>query len=197
MKRYILTGTPGAGKTAVLRQLEREGFAVVEEAATDVIALEQAKGIAQPWTIPSFIEQIVDLQRRRLERHATAEGIQFHDRSAVCTAALADWLGYPRPATLVSELERFERESVFQRRVFFIRSLGFIKPTEARRISYENAQRFEQVHEKVYRERGFEIVPIDPASVLDRVAAIRRAVWSGVDPLPISGSGSRVEGVRK
>ena len=42
MKRYILTGAPGSGKTAILRQLEREGFGVVDEAATDVIALEQA-----------------------------------------------------------------------------------------------------------------------------------------------------------
>ncbi|HEY6490385.1 MAG: AAA family ATPase [Terracidiphilus sp.] len=37
MKRFILTGMPGSGKTALLRQLELEGFGVVEEAATDVI----------------------------------------------------------------------------------------------------------------------------------------------------------------
>ena len=197
MKRYILTGAPGAGKTAVLRQLELEGFAVIEEAATDVIALEQAKGCAQPWTVPSFIEQVVDLQKRRLERCARADGIQFHDRSAVCTAALADFLGYPRPVALISELERLEQQSVFQRRVFFMRSLGFIKPTEARKISYEDAQRFEQMHENAYRERGFEIVPIYAASVLERAAAIRRAVWFSADSLPISGSASRVEGGRK
>jgi predicted ATPase len=49
MKRYIVTGAPGAGKTAIIRQLELEGFSVVEEAATDVIALWQAEGIAEPW----------------------------------------------------------------------------------------------------------------------------------------------------
>ncbi len=54
--------------------------------------------------------------------------------------------------------------------------MGFIKPTEARRISFEEAQRFEQVHETTYREHGFEIVPIGPGSVLDRAAAIRRAL---------------------
>lgn len=42
MPRYILTGTSGAGKTAILRQLELNGHVVVEEAATDVIALENA-----------------------------------------------------------------------------------------------------------------------------------------------------------
>ena len=43
MKKFILTGAPGAGKTAVVRQLELDGFSVVEEAATDIIALEQAR----------------------------------------------------------------------------------------------------------------------------------------------------------
>jgi predicted ATPase len=33
MNRFILTGTPGAGKTAIIRRLELDGFSVVEEAA--------------------------------------------------------------------------------------------------------------------------------------------------------------------
>ncbi|HYK35716.1 AAA family ATPase [Alloacidobacterium sp.] len=37
MRRFIITGAPGAGKTAIIRQLELDGFGVVEEAATDVI----------------------------------------------------------------------------------------------------------------------------------------------------------------
>jgi predicted ATPase len=125
MKRYILTGAPGAGKTAVLRQLERDGFGVVEEAATDVIALQQAKGVAEPWTDPLFIDHVIALQTSRQQRHAAGpDEVQFHDRSAVCTAALAEYLGYPPSDGLVRELERIEREGLFQRRVFFMRSLG-------------------------------------------------------------------------
>ena len=177
MRRFILTGAPGAGKTVLLRQLERDGFGVVEEAATDVIALEQASGFAEPWTQSSFIDLVVDLQKRRQQRTMDApDDIQFHDRSAVCTAALAIFLGYPFSEALSHELRRIERGAIFQRRVFFIRTMGFIKPTEARRISFEEARRFEQVHEKTYRERGFEIVPIGPGSVLDRSTAIRRAL---------------------
>jgi len=177
MRRFILTGAPGAGKTAILRRLEQEGFGVVEEAATDVIALEQASGVAEPWRTAAFIDRIVDLQRLRQTRAAdAADVVQFHDRSVVCTAALATWLGYPFSAALLSELQRIERQAVFQKQVFFIRSLGFIKATEARRISLENALRFEELHEKTYREHGFEIVPVAPGSVLDRVNAIRRAL---------------------
>ena len=177
MKRFILTGAPGAGKTALLRQLEREGFGVVEEAATDVMAIELALGVAEPWSHPGFIDRIVELQRRRQQRAASVpDAIQFHDRSAVCTAALADWLGHPRSALLSEELARLEREAVYQNRVFFVRLLGFMTATEARRISLEDACRFEVIHEKTYREQGFELVPIEPGSVLDRVSAIRRVL---------------------
>src|SRR5579863_4878527 len=107
MRRFILTGAPGSGKTAILRQLELQGFGVVEEAATDVIALEQARGVAEPWRDAAFIDAIVELQKQRLMRAAGIdEEIQFHDRSAVCTLALARYLGFPPTAQLAGELRR-------------------------------------------------------------------------------------------
>src|ERR1051326_3367258 len=96
MKRFVITGAPGAGKTAIIRQLDLDGFGVVEEAATDVIAAAQARGIAEPWTDASFIDQVAELQTQRQVHTASArDEIQFHDRSVVCTAALAVYLGYP------------------------------------------------------------------------------------------------------
>lgn len=94
----------------------------------------------------------------------------------MCTAALAAYLGYPVSPALAEELERVERDAVFERRIFMIRSLGFVTPTAARRITQEEAMRFETVHEQTYRARGFEIVPVVAGSVLDRVAAIRKAL---------------------
>jgi predicted ATPase len=177
MKRFILTGAPGAGKTAILRQLELDGFGVVEEAATDVIALWQAQGIAEPWTDRSFIDAVAGLQRQRQVRSASeAVEIQFHDRSVICTAALATYLGYPPSEMLLRELERVQAEKIYRKQVFFIRNLGFIKPTEARRISFEESLRFEQIHEETYRSRGFEIVSIEPGSLVERVEAIKLAL---------------------
>jgi predicted ATPase len=178
MKRFILTGAPGAGKTAILRRLELDGFSVVEEAATDVIALAQAGGVAEPWTHPSFIDSVVDLQRRRqLRAWCEPDGVQFHDRSAICTAALAVYLGYPVSETLSRELERVRTEEIFQRRVFFIRNLGCITPTEARRISFEETLRFERIHEETYRNFGFEIISVKAGSLLERVAAIKAGLY--------------------
>jgi predicted ATPase len=174
MKRFILTGTPGSGKTAILRQLELDGFSVVEEAATDVIALWQARGIDEAWKDIAFIDAIADLQRQRQLRAEHAAGVmQFHDRSAICTAALAHYLGFPVTELLGRELARIRTQDIFQRRVFFVRNLGFVAPTEARRINYEEALRFERIHEDTYREFGYEIVSIEPASLDDRVSCIK------------------------
>ena len=174
MRRFIITGAPGAGKTAIIRQLELDGFSVVEEAATDVIAAAQARGIAEPWTDPSFIDLIANLQKQRqLRASCQPDEIQFHDRSVVCTAALAAYLGHPVSTILAEELERIKSEAVFQNRVFFIRNLGFIQATAARRISFEDALRFERIHEETYRRHGFELVSIEAGDVFGRVNAIK------------------------
>jgi predicted ATPase len=65
VKRYVLTGAPGAGKTSLLRSLRERGWAVVEEAATEVIAREQAAGFDEPWQSSDFVNKIVTLQRER------------------------------------------------------------------------------------------------------------------------------------
>jgi predicted ATPase len=177
MRRFIITGAPGAGKTAIIRQLELDGFGVVEEAATDVIAAAQARGEAEPWTAASFIDAVAHLQRERQIRASyQPDHIQFHDRSVMCTAALAVYLEYPFSRFLTDELERIRNEAIYENRVFFIRNLGFIKPTEARRISFEETLRFERIHEESYRRFGFELVSVEPGSLLDRVSMIKAAI---------------------
>jgi predicted ATPase len=175
MRRFIITGAPGAGKTAILRQLELDGFSVVEEAATDVIAAAHAQGAVEPWKDASFIDAIARLQRERQIRASShTDEVQFHDRCVVCTTALAVYLGYPFSPFLTSELERVQ--GLYEKRVFFIRNLGFVAPTEARRISFEDAVRFEKIHEEIYRGLGFELVYVEPGSVVERVRMIKAAI---------------------
>jgi predicted ATPase len=177
LRRFIITGTPGAGKTAIIRQLELDGFSVVEEAATDVIAAAHAQGTLELWRHPLFIDSIAHLQRdRQIRASYQPDEVQFHDRCVVCTAALAVHLGYRYTPFLMSELDRIQKEAIYQNRVFFIRNLGFVTPTEARRISFEDALRFEKIHEETYRDFGFELVPVEPGSLVERVSIIKAAI---------------------
>jgi len=176
MKRYVLTGTPGCGKTSIIRSLEVAGYLVVEEAATDIIALRQAQDIAEPHTQPSFIDDITNLQKLRQMRIADVPEIQFYDRSPLCTYALSVWLGFPISTTLADEMARIKKEQIYQKQVFFIDNLGFCEPTAARKISFEDSLRFEQVHEETYNSFGYECIRVAPQELSARVEQITRYV---------------------
>ncbi len=169
--RYILTGAPGAGKTLLIRHLETLGHEIVEEAATDVIALAQARGTERPWDQPSFITDIAALQTFR-ESAPMRSTHRFADRSLFCTLALAEWLNHPVPAALLTQAERLAATNWFAPSVFVIKQLATIEHTPARRISFDEATRFAAVHETVYRRYGFDLIPIAPAPIEQRAAII-------------------------
>lgn len=170
MRRYVLTGTPGAGKTSILRCLGELGYGVVEEAATAVIAQAQAQGEDQPWTRASFIDEIVALQRQR-QLEATGS-VQVFDRSPVCTHALTIYLGWPVSPALAAELERITSEGIYERQVLFVRNLGFCEPTAARRIGFRESLAFEKIHEESYRAFGYELIHIPAGDLADRVTTV-------------------------
>ena len=174
MPWYVLTGAPGSGKTAIIRQLERDGFDVVEEAATDVIALEHALGRPEPWSLPGFTDQIAALQRRREQRAPRTAAPVFFDRSPACTLALSRFLGLPPASGLRAEVDRVVRERRYERSVFLVRNQGFVAPTSARRISFAESLAFEAVHERTYQELGFTLIDVPAGPLADRAALVRR-----------------------
>jgi predicted ATPase len=171
IKRYILTGTPSAGKTALLQELAARGHAVVPEAATDVIARAHASGIDESG--PGLIDDIVETQRARQEAPVPLDvTVQFFDRSPICTLALVRYAGRPVSRVLAAEVDRVLRADLYERSAFLVRPIGFVTRTAVRRITYEQSLRFERIHEEVYHECGFELVEIPPATVRERAAMV-------------------------
>jgi predicted ATPase len=179
--RYIITGAPGAGKTTILAALRDRGYAAVEEAATDVIAREQALGRDRPSLDAGFIDAIVHLQRDRQQQPTPlTTTVQIFDRSPICTLALAYYLGQPVTPVLAREVDRVVAAALYQPRVFFVHLLGFITPTAARRITLAQSVRFEELHKQAYRDHGFELVDVPVGTLQDRVQLVDRYIrsWS-------------------
>jgi len=173
MRRYIITGAPGAGKTTILAALRGRGYAVVDEAATDVNLRLQAAGCDEAWRDREFIDAITLLQRERLEQPVPpATAVQIFDRSPICTLALTHYLGLPVTPILAREVDRVAAEASYQPRVFFVHLLGFVTPTAVRRISLAQSVTFERFHEQAYRKHGFELVDVPAGTVEERVELI-------------------------
>ncbi|MFG1780170.1 AAA family ATPase [Micromonospora sp. NPDC049048] len=186
MRRFVLTGAPGAGKTTIVDELRRRGWAVVAEAATDIITAQQARGVAAPWQEAGFVDAVARLQRERREAPGAYASVQVHDRSPLCTLALARYQGRLAGRVLVEEVERVLRDGTYQREVFLVQPLGFVTATAARRIGYAESLAFARVHEEVYRAHGHRLVVVPPAPVRTRVALVeahlRRFVGLPSDP---------------
>ncbi|GAA2117577.1 hypothetical protein GCM10009759_64110 [Kitasatospora saccharophila] len=96
----------------------------------------------------------------------------LHDRSPVCTHALAVYLGRPVPPALTAESERIVDERVHRREVFLVRPIGFCTPTAARRIDHPASLAFERVHLASYRRYGFRLLDVPPGPVPARADLI-------------------------
>lgn len=99
---------------------------------------------------------------------------QFYDRSPVCTYALAVYLGYEPSTALLEEIER--TTGIYENKVFFVENLGFCEPTAARRITFEEALKFEKIHEEAYTKFGYECFKIPAMPRPNRVQIILEAI---------------------
>jgi predicted ATPase len=182
VRRVVVTGAPGAGKTSLVEGLAALGVATVREAATDVNVEAHAAGDLEPWRDPGFPDRIAALQRaRRLEADAAGVALTVYDRSEVCTLALALYLGHPVGPVLSRELDRIAAaDVVYERAVLFVRSLGRIERTAVRTIGLEDARRFERIHEDVYGDLGFTLVEVPPTPLTDRVDLVRHLLLAEV-----------------
>ncbi len=103
---------------------------------------------------------------------AQDQNTQFYDRSPICTYALAIYLGFEPSKILLDQIKYIQEYKIYENRVFFIANLGFIKNTDARKISFEESLKFEQIHLDAYKKFGYECITIPVAPIENRAQQI-------------------------
>ena len=72
----------------------------------------------------------------------------------------------------MNEIHRVRETQFYAPQVFFLQNLGFITPTEARQISFEEALKFEKIHLEAYSNFGYRCILIPAEPLEQRVQII-------------------------
>jgi predicted ATPase len=168
VQKYVLTGGPGSGKSAIILELERKGYHVVRDAAEDTIHLMQSKGIEKPWENQYFEDHIYNLQAVREQHleHLAEDEVVFIDRGVLDGMAYRQISGV---GMLCKYLSRQTHLRIPYAGVFLIRNLGptEYKKSKIRRETYGQALQIERRQFINYRDQGYDPVTV-PADPLER-----------------------------
>lgn len=115
MHRFVvISGCSGGGKSTLLRELHRRGYAVIEEPGRRIVRQEQqGPGSALPWVDPvAFARRALSTALADRERACRLHGRVFFDRGAIDAAAAIEHL------TGEAALAAFAGSRRYNRRVF-------------------------------------------------------------------------------
>lgn len=166
MERFsIISGCSGGGKSSLLSELARRGFATIEEPGRRIVRSEtESGGTALPWLdLEAFLRAALALSLTDLEAAATSEGRVFFDRGLFDAASGLEALtGEPW-------LDRLRVREKFGRRVFITPPWPEIYVGDGERrhgmdqaiIEYERLVRDYPAH-------GFEIIEVPRMSIMER-----------------------------
>ena len=169
MKKYVLTGGPGIGKTTVIEILASMGYKVIPEAARMVIEEEQIKNSEiLPWKNLSKFQEIVAMRQLQAE-----EKIQSNvGQSVFLDRGIIDGYGYclrggVTPPTSITDNAKNRYEKIFV--------LDPLELYEKDNVRFEDKEEAQKSHLNIieaYKNFGYEpiFVPVMPPE--DRVEFI-------------------------
>jgi len=173
MKRYIITGAPGVGKTTLLNALASNGHQTFEEISRKIILSEQKNNSNRtPWgDTLGFSELIIQYTTQELKPPITA--LTFVDRG------LADSIAYLKLKQLPIKdaLLTFDYHRYYYKQVFMLPPWKQIYRQDPQRLqTYSESLLLHELLLETYRELDFEITLLPKADIEERVKFIEGSV---------------------
>jgi len=165
MRFVVISGCSGGGKSTLLAELARRGYAVVEEPGRRIVQEELAgSGAALPWVDEAaFARRAVAIALADQVSARQLNGWIFFDRGLVdAAAALQHVTGEPA-------LDRIGRLHRYHRRVFFTPPWPEIYATDGeRRHSLDDAMTEYNRLLSAYPSLGYDVITLPKVGVTER-----------------------------
>ena len=176
MACVVLTGGPGAGKTALLSELGRRGYAAVDESARAIIAERVAGGLSARPELPTFAREILRRDVEKYMRVAPGPEWIFFDRGVLDALALLHEVD-PLP---VEDLQRLLAAYAFHRLVFILPPWEAIYTNDAERDqTFAEAVNVCDKLQRWYRSCGYRVHEVPRFSVQQRADHVLQTLSQG------------------
>lgn len=169
-KKYVLTGGPGVGKSAVMDILIARGYSVVPETARMIIEEEQAKNSdILPWKDLLRFQEVV--ARRQLAAEMEIRGQEvFLDRGIVDGYAYCKQGNVPVPKDLTDNARgRYDA-------VFSLAPLARYENDHVRKEDKEFQAVIHAMIEDAYKEFGYDIIHVPALHIHERAEFVLKVI---------------------
>lgn len=168
MKRFVITGGPGTGKTTICEALKERGYTVIPEAARMFIEQHEFSSVRSEEFQVALTRFQQDLELKETTK------VAFLDRSIIDNVAFCEALSIPTPQYLLSAAQKTNYDLVFT-----LQPLPKnLYDRSTRPETYEEALRMHSIIQATYKRFGYTIVEVPCAQVEERVKyMLARISW--------------------
>lgn len=177
MSRVIVTGGPGAGKTALLQALQTRGHTIVGDSPRTIIQERRRQGLSPRPNADEFAREILRMDVENFARHAESSGYVFFERSILDALCGLDMVA---PFS-ESELHTWLAKYPYCPQVFVLPPWQAIYANDTERDhTFEHAEWVHRVTIEWYRRLDrYRIVEVPKVSVAERCAFVLEALGDG------------------
>ncbi|MFT4838785.1 MAG: putative ATPase [Nonlabens sp.] len=168
LKRILIIGGPGSGKTSVLRAIEKNGFNVHHEISREITAKAKQQGIERLFLTDPLAFSNELLAGRILQFKMATEGIHFYDRGIPDIPAYHVFTGDDIPAEFIKASEEHQYDMVF-----FLPPWEEIYENDSERYeTYEQAVILGDILNNFYNKLGYAPVSVPKFDIEKRLTFI-------------------------
>lgn len=173
---FVLTGTPGTGKTTLLQHLRTQGFHGNDEVTREVLSHQlEIDGPGLPSKNPLlFVQMMLERSIEQFESSRAHKGPVFFDRGIPDLVAYAIRFGVD-----ASHFEAMSRHYGYNQTVFICEPWKeiFVNDNE-RKITFEKSVEFHDLICETYKRLDFKLIKVPKLTPTERVNFILQQVSS-------------------